>query len=921
MRYSIFKRSLSLFLGLCLAASVAAPVFAAEAAASAAASPSADTTISSAADSSASSEAASDSAASLPVSTATAVPDASSASSAADSVPADSSSVSSSESTLPPDTAAVEITVPHTGEARWQDELAQRNSLSYSDTCAKSRFYSAALSDLNWPELQTRLHNAALNLQTTVRVDDLDISLNSFLPYYSILYGNLQCMSGGYAIRDIRLYGSATLSYFEIIYYSAGEIAAMQAEIASIKSAVPAGATALETAVIVHDRLISQTGYSTERYRSNTLTDEDHCSYNVLLTHTGVCDGYAKTYACIMNELGIHTIEVTSYQLSHAWNMIYIDNAWYQVDCTFDDSVSAYTVGGMSDSLGECSHTYFLLSTSAMQSHSEHYATDFSAVDTTLSNIVSSSANSTYDSAWWHSVYSPLYYYGNDWYYARGSAIRWRDTLLSSSDALLTGAINGSSYAALAMIGNRVFLTAKSASQLSSSIEEYQLDTAAHALSFVYRYSRSCYGIVGYSDILYYASACGKYQQTVSQLASLATAPGTDFSIEGFVTRLYKVCLSREPDSDGLTAWSNSLRNGMTGTQVAYNFVFSAEFTGKNYCNSCYVKQLYQAFLGRGYDDSGLANWVAQLNAGATREAVFNGFAGSAEFASICKQYGIVVGSAIAVPQYGTMQAGTCSGCGAPDGVTSFVTRLYKTCLDRNPDDAGLANWCGILRNHLQTGTGVAASFIFSAEFTSKNYCNSCYVKHLYEALLGRTYDDGGLASWVAQLNAGATREAVFNGFAGSAEFAGICSQYGISIGSGIAVPQYGTVAKGSCSSCGAQDGVTGFVTRLYQTCLDRTPDAGGLNSWSSQLWAHSATGTSVAYGFIFSYEFTSKNYSDEEYVRHLYRAFLGREADPSGLANWVSQLQHGSSRAVVFNGFAGSAEFGGLCRQYGITQ
>ena len=64
---------------------------------------------------------------------------------------------------------------------------------------------------------------------------------------------------------------------------------------------------------------------------------------------------------------------------------------------------------------------------------------------------------------------------------------------------------------------------------------------------------------------------------------------------EQFVTRLYNVCLNREPDEGGLNDWVNKLSSGAaTGASVAYGFVFSAEFKNYNYCNADYVKQLHR---------------------------------------------------------------------------------------------------------------------------------------------------------------------------------------------------------------------------------------------------------------------------------------------------------------------------------------
>ena len=254
-------------------------------------------------------------------------------------------------------------------------------------------------------------------------------------------------------------------------------------------------------------------------------------------------------------------------------------------------------------------------------------------------------------------------------------------------------------------------------------------------------------------------------------------------------------------------------------------------------------------------------------------------------------------------------------------GVGGFVTRLYQVCLSRNPDAAGKADWENNLKTGKNTGVQAAYGFIFSNEFKGKNLCNTDYVKQLYQAFMGRQYDAPGLKDWVNQLGSGKTREEVFNGFALSQEFKKICDSYGITQGEGIAKPEYGTVPTGACSVCGAQDGVTGFVTRMYKVALGRTPDAAGLKDWTNNLWSHKNSGTDIGRGFIFSNEFKGKNYNNADYVEHLYEAFMGRGSDPAGKADWVGQLDKGTGREQVFNGFANSVEFDKICKSYGIKR
>ncbi|MDD6057991.1 MAG: leucine-rich repeat protein [Clostridiales bacterium] len=259
---------------------------------------------------------------------------------------------------------------------------------------------------------------------------------------------------------------------------------------------------------------------------------------------------------------------------------------------------------------------------------------------------------------------------------------------------------------------------------------------------------------------------------------------------------------------------------------------------------------------------------------------------------------------------------------GSIEKIAQFTDRLYNVCLDREPDAAGEADWIYRMASGKETGTTATFGFIFSQEFQNRNFCNEDYVKQLYRAFMGREYDEGGLSSWVGALESGTTREGVFNGFSQSAEFGNLCGEYGIAVGEGIAIPQYGTVPKGSCSVCGKVDGVTAFTTRLYNVCLDREPDAGGLTDWTGNLWEHTRSGKDVALGFIFSEEFTNRGLNNEDYVEYLYRAFFDRTADAGGKSDWLNRMNgEGYSRLDVFNGFVGSAEFDNLCKRYGITR
>lgn len=109
------------------------------------------------------------------------------------------------------------------------------------------------------------------------------------------------------------------------------------------------------------------------------------------------------------------------------------------------------------------------------------------------------------------------------------------------------------------------------------------------------------------------------------------------------------------------------------------------------------------------------------------------------------------------------------------------------------------------------------------------------------------------------------------------------------------------------------------FVARIYTKALGREADAAGLKYWAGQIDTKKMTPVQVAENFFFSKEFTNKKLNNAEYVKVLYRTFMGREADKGGLDYWVGQLNAGKSRKDVMKSFAGCAEFKNIVKNFGL--
>ena len=238
----------------------------------------------------------------------------------------------------------------------------------------------------------------------------------------------------------------------------------------------------------------------------------------------------------------------------------------------------------------------------------------------------------------------------------------------------------------------------------------------------------------------------------------------------------------------------------------------------------------------------------------------------------------------------------------------AFATRLYNKCLGRNPDEEGLEHWIEVLASGEKTGADVAKGFVFSKEYTQRNTSDEDYVEMLYNVFMDRPSDADGKAHWLNYLSQGLSREYVFRGFAQSAEYTKICDAYGIT--------------RGSVTLTQARDqnpNLTMYVSRLYTQALGRAYDVDGLNHWCKTIQAGVKTPQEVAESFINSKEFQNKNLSNTEYIKTLYRTFMGREYDQAGLDHWISEMNNGCSRQNILSRFAGSKEFRNIQASFGL--
>ncbi len=246
----------------------------------------------------------------------------------------------------------------------------------------------------------------------------------------------------------------------------------------------------------------------------------------------------------------------------------------------------------------------------------------------------------------------------------------------------------------------------------------------------------------------------------------------------GFVYRMYKVVLGREPDTEGYNYWVNKLNSKeLAAADIVSGFFGSDEYKSFGKSNGAIVTDFYAAMLDRTPDEEGYNYWTNRLNIGMTGQSIAAGFVNSPEFMGICTRYGINNGSVtLSLARDQNYER------------TYFVYRLYKNCLEREPDTEGQEYWCGKIGEGY-SGAEIAKGFIFSNEYKSWHTENEAYVTMLYRTILAREPESEGYNYWLNLLDYTTTRERVLNGFLFSPEFSGQCSTAGINVGDPISEP------------------------------------------------------------------------------------------------------------------------------------
>ena len=219
-----------------------------------------------------------------------------------------------------------------------------------------------------------------------------------------------------------------------------------------------------------------------------------------------------------------------------------------------------------------------------------------------------------------------------------------------------------------------------------------------------------------------------------------------------------------------------------------------------------------------------------------------------------------------------------------PSGTAETLAHLYQAVLGRTPDLGGLEYWTAEVVTGSLSMNQAAADIIGSPEFSQRNgpLTNSQFVD-LLSANTGSPSSTDQVA--LTELSSGTSRSMVAIQFAESTSNVANTLSY-------------------------SGDPYYGEIYRAYHTAIGQAPNATELQQSASEMLQGMSI-QSIVQGILTSGSYLSDfgSLSNLQFMTDLYKNGLNRAPDPSGLQYWLSELGGGVSRANVVVGVSDSSE------------
>lgn len=176
------------------------------------------------------------------------------------------------------------------------------------------------------------------------------------------MYLNIETTTkGGVSTYNVFINSGNEANYLADGFQSKEQIDQAVSQIEQVKNQILQSRTGntYEDIKMVHDYLIDTISYDSSLSKQNIYN-----IYGALVNRECVCEGYARAFKYLLDELDIPCVMVigtgTNSQgetENHAWNYVQLNGSWYAVDTTWDDPV---VIGG--GTVSEASrYKYFLV--------------------------------------------------------------------------------------------------------------------------------------------------------------------------------------------------------------------------------------------------------------------------------------------------------------------------------------------------------------------------------------------------------------------------------------------------------------------------------------------------------------------------------------------------------------------------------
>jgi len=124
----------------------------------------------------------------------------------------------------------------------------------------------------------------------------------------------------------------------------------------SVANAIIAKTSGL-TSDLEKEKMVYKSLMNIDKYDENSLLNQS--AYSAIVNGSSVCAGYSRAFQYIMMQIGIPCYFCSGYANNgyHAWNIVKLNNTYYNVDLSWDDSIG--------DASNAYSYKYFNIADSA----------------------------------------------------------------------------------------------------------------------------------------------------------------------------------------------------------------------------------------------------------------------------------------------------------------------------------------------------------------------------------------------------------------------------------------------------------------------------------------------------------------------------------------------------------------------------